>query len=97
MEKHAAVLDSSEGPIAFPVPFASAPDVKVVIVSTNEAEVTDTDPLAGLKALAKQVAKEVRQVDGEVLIDDRLFAKSRGSGSGPDLLTPIVVNAARRF
>ena len=58
----------------------------------NEAEVTDTDPLAGLKALAKQVAKEVRQVDGEVLIDDRLFAKSRGSGSGPDLLTPIVVN-----
>jgi D-alanyl-D-alanine carboxypeptidase/D-alanyl-D-alanine-endopeptidase (penicillin-binding protein 4) len=27
-----------------------------------------------------------------VLIDDRLFAHARGSGSGPDLLTPVVVN-----
>ena len=27
-----------------------------------------------------------------MLIDDRLFARARGSGSGPDLLTPIVVN-----
>src|SRR5947209_8709008 len=58
----------------------------------NDAELTDTDPLAGLNDLAKQVAKEIHQLDGEVLIDDRLFAKNRGSGSGPDLLTPIVMN-----
>jgi len=58
-----------------------------------KTELTDTDPLAGLKALAKQVKDAgVRQVDGDVLIDDRLFARSRGSGSGPDVLTPIVVN-----
>ncbi len=59
----------------------------------TRAELTDTDPLAGLKDLALQVkASGVRRVDGEVLIDDRLFAHARGSGSGPDLLTPIVVN-----
>jgi D-alanyl-D-alanine carboxypeptidase/D-alanyl-D-alanine-endopeptidase (penicillin-binding protein 4) len=58
-----------------------------------ETELTDTDPLAGLKALAKQVAAAgIRQVAGDVLVDDRLFAKGRGSGSGPDLLTPMVVN-----
>lgn len=56
-------------------------------------ELTDTDPLQGLKALAKQVAAGgIRQVDGDVLIDDRLFVHNRGSGSGPDLLTPIIVN-----
>src|SRR5262249_48682843 len=58
-----------------------------------ESEVTDTDPFAGLKALARQVkASGVTRIDGDVLIDDRLFAKNRGSGSGPDLITPIVVN-----
>jgi len=61
--------------------------------SGSEAEVTDTDPLAGLNALAKQVKEAgIRRIDGDVLIDDRLFARARGSGSGPDLLTPIVVN-----
>jgi D-alanyl-D-alanine carboxypeptidase/D-alanyl-D-alanine-endopeptidase (penicillin-binding protein 4) len=55
--------------------------------------IVDTDPLAGLKDLARQVASAgVRQVDGDVLIDDRLFEHSRGSGSGPDVLTPIIVN-----
>jgi D-alanyl-D-alanine carboxypeptidase/D-alanyl-D-alanine-endopeptidase (penicillin-binding protein 4) len=59
----------------------------------TKAQLTDTDPLAGLKALARQVAASgIRQVTGDVLIDDRLFAQARGSGSGPDLLTPIVVN-----
>ncbi len=61
-------------------------------VSTN-VELTGTDPLAGLKDLAKQVKQAgIKQIDGDVLIDDRLFERSRGSGSGPDLLTPIVVN-----
>jgi len=61
--------------------------------SGHESEVTDTDPLAGLTALARQVKQAgIKRIDGEVLIDDRLFARARGSGSGPDLLTPIVVN-----
>ncbi|HEV3204687.1 MAG TPA: D-alanyl-D-alanine carboxypeptidase, partial [Gemmataceae bacterium] len=56
-------------------------------------ELTDTDPLAGLKALAKQVVQSgIKQVNGEILVDDRLFPKNRSSGSGPDLVTPIVVN-----
>ena len=29
---------------------------------------------------------------GDVLIDDRLFQRERGSGSGPSIVTPIVVN-----
>jgi D-alanyl-D-alanine carboxypeptidase/D-alanyl-D-alanine-endopeptidase (penicillin-binding protein 4) len=61
--------------------------------SGNESEVTDTDPLAGLTDLARQVKEAgIKRIDGEVLIDDRLFAKARGSGSGPDILTPIVIN-----
>jgi D-alanyl-D-alanine carboxypeptidase/D-alanyl-D-alanine-endopeptidase (penicillin-binding protein 4) len=61
--------------------------------SNTKAELTDTDPLAGLKALARQVKDAgIKQVDGDVLIDDRLFDHARGSGSGPSLLTPIMVN-----
>src|SRR5205807_4296259 len=60
---------------------------------TPGGDLTSTDPLAGLKDLARQVAAAgIRRVQGDVLIDDRLFVKARGSGSGPDLLTPIVVN-----
>jgi D-alanyl-D-alanine carboxypeptidase/D-alanyl-D-alanine-endopeptidase (penicillin-binding protein 4) len=58
-----------------------------------ESELTDTDPLAGLKALAKQVAAAgIRQVEGDVLIDDRLFPTVRSTGTGADWLSPIVVN-----
>ncbi len=54
---------------------------------------TDTDPLAGLKALAKQVAAHgIKHVEGDVLIDERLFERSKSSGSGPTIVTPIVVN-----
>ncbi len=61
--------------------------------SGNESEVTNTDPLAGLHALAKQVKEAgIQRIDGDILIDDRLFAKAQGTGSGPALLTPIVVN-----
>ena len=49
-------------------------------------------PLAGLEALARQIRKTgIRRV-GDVLIDDRLFPPARGTGSGPDRLTPIMVN-----
>jgi D-alanyl-D-alanine carboxypeptidase/D-alanyl-D-alanine-endopeptidase (penicillin-binding protein 4) len=59
----------------------------------GRAEVTDTDPLAGLKELARQIKKAgIKQVTGDVLVDDRLFARARGSGSGPGLVTPIIVN-----
>jgi D-alanyl-D-alanine carboxypeptidase/D-alanyl-D-alanine-endopeptidase (penicillin-binding protein 4) len=61
--------------------------------SGSESEVTDTDPLTGLTSLAKQVKEAgIKRIDGEVLIDDRLFARAHGSGSGPDLLGPIAVN-----
>lgn len=58
-----------------------------------DSELTDTDPLAGLDDLARQVKESgVKQIDGDVLIDDRLFARARGSGSGPDAISPVVVN-----
>src|SRR5262245_25064362 len=58
----------------------------------NVAELTDTNPLAGLQALARQVKDAgVKQVLGDVLVDDRVFVKARGSGSGPDLVSPIMV------
>jgi serine-type D-Ala-D-Ala carboxypeptidase/endopeptidase (penicillin-binding protein 4) len=61
--------------------------------ATSKSTLTDTDPLAGLRYLARQVAaRGIRRVEGEVLIDDRLFPRSRGSGSGPDILSPIMVN-----
>lgn len=57
------------------------------------AELTDTDPLAGLKDLVKQIKKAgIKEVRGEVLVDDRLFARSEGTGSGPAVVTPIMVN-----
>lgn len=61
--------------------------------TSRDAAVTPTDPLAGLRELARQVKSAgIDTVAGNVLIDDRLFDKSRGSGSGPQLLTPIIVN-----
>src|SRR5581483_12084669 len=46
-----------------------------------DSELTDTDPLAGVEALAKQVkAAGIDRIDGDVLIDDRLFARTRGTG-----------------
>jgi serine-type D-Ala-D-Ala carboxypeptidase/endopeptidase (penicillin-binding protein 4) len=61
--------------------------------SSTEHTITNTNPLAGLQELARQVrAAGITRVSGDVLIDDRMFPHARGSGSGPDLLTPIVVN-----
>jgi serine-type D-Ala-D-Ala carboxypeptidase/endopeptidase (penicillin-binding protein 4) len=59
----------------------------------SDSELTDTDPLAGLNELAKQVkAAGVTQIEGDVLIDDRLFARARATGSGPEVVTPLMVN-----
>lgn len=58
-----------------------------------ESELTDTDPLAGLNDLAKKVrASGVKVIEGEVLIDDRLFQRTRSSGSGPDAVSAITIN-----
>lgn len=58
-----------------------------------EAKLTEQDPLAGIEALAKQIASTgIRRITGDVLIDDRLFVHSEGSGSGPQIVTPIMVN-----
>jgi D-alanyl-D-alanine carboxypeptidase/D-alanyl-D-alanine-endopeptidase (penicillin-binding protein 4) len=58
-----------------------------------KAELTDTKPLGGLKTLARQVKEAgIREVTGDVLVDDRLFERARGTGSGPDVLSPILVN-----
>lgn len=60
---------------------------------STQTELTPSDPLAGLRELARQVRRSgVRRVEGDVLIDDRLFSHAVGSGSGPRLVTPIVVN-----
>ncbi len=57
------------------------------------AELTAPDPLAGLNDLAKQVAAAgIKRVRGDVLVDDRLFDKAEGTGSGPSHLTPIMIN-----
>jgi serine-type D-Ala-D-Ala carboxypeptidase/endopeptidase (penicillin-binding protein 4) len=58
-----------------------------------DCRLTDTDPLAALDSLASQVkAAGITEVRGEVLIDDRLFARTRTTGSGPDWVCPITVN-----
>ena len=50
----------------------------------TESELTPQDPLAGLNELARQIAQAgIKRVRGDVLIDDRLFEKAEGSGSGP--------------
>ena len=61
--------------------------------TTTTDSLTPTDPLAGLNALARQVrAAGIERVEGEVLIDARLFDASSSSGSGPTIVTPIIVN-----
>lgn len=59
----------------------------------DSAELTEPDPLAGLKDLAKQVASSgIKRVNGEVIVDARLFEPAESSGSGPSQLSPILIN-----
>jgi D-alanyl-D-alanine carboxypeptidase/D-alanyl-D-alanine-endopeptidase (penicillin-binding protein 4) len=56
-------------------------------------EVVSTDPLAGLDHLAREVqAIGIKQVAGDVVIDDRLFPRTPSTGSGPRRVSPIMVN-----
>jgi D-alanyl-D-alanine carboxypeptidase/D-alanyl-D-alanine-endopeptidase (penicillin-binding protein 4) len=57
------------------------------------SEIVPTDPLAGLEHLAREVkAAGIREVAGDVIVDDRLFAPATSTGSGPRRISPIVVN-----
>lgn len=54
---------------------------------------TDSDPYYALKELVKQIKeKGIKQIMGEIYIDDRLFMKSQSTGSGPLLVTPMILN-----
>jgi serine-type D-Ala-D-Ala carboxypeptidase/endopeptidase (penicillin-binding protein 4) len=58
-----------------------------------KSRLTDTDPLFGLKSLARQVvASGIREIQGDVLIDDRLFDRVQSTGSGPKAVSPTMVN-----
>lgn len=68
-------------------------DHTYVTSTSTLAELPDTDPLGGLRDLARQVRHSgIREVEGEVLIDNRLYEPSRATGSGPKLFSPIIVN-----
>ena len=55
--------------------------------------IAPTNPLAGLEDLARQVqGAGIKRITGDVLIDTRLFEQAAGSGSGPSVLTPVLVN-----
>jgi D-alanyl-D-alanine carboxypeptidase/D-alanyl-D-alanine-endopeptidase (penicillin-binding protein 4) len=60
---------------------------------SSTAQLTDTDPLAGLRDLARQIkAAGINSVDGDVYVDDRYFTHGRATGSGPEIVSPVVVN-----
>ncbi|MGP0064824.1 MAG: D-alanyl-D-alanine carboxypeptidase/D-alanyl-D-alanine-endopeptidase [Isosphaeraceae bacterium] len=57
------------------------------------SEIVSTDPLAGLEHLAREVqAAGIKEITGDVIVDDRLFAPAISTGSGPRRVGPILVN-----
>jgi D-alanyl-D-alanine carboxypeptidase/D-alanyl-D-alanine-endopeptidase (penicillin-binding protein 4) len=77
--------DTADGEIAFtPIDHINAPAFPELV------QLTPQDPLAGLDDLATQVAAAgVRQVAGDVIVDDRLFPAMEKDGY---VLTPIWIN-----
>ena len=60
--------------------------------SLGSSILTAPDPLAGIDALARQVAAAgIKEVDGDVVVDDRLFRHFRVP-NGNVLITPVIVN-----
>ncbi len=58
-----------------------------------DASLVPADPLAGLTHLAREVhAAGIREVLGDVLVDDRLFEHAPSSGTGPARVSPIAIN-----
>src|SRR5207249_11230075 len=61
--------------------------------TSPDAAVTPTDPLTGLRDLARQIkAAGIERVTGDIFVDDRIFEKNRATGSGPGVITSIIVN-----
>jgi len=59
----------------------------------SRATITAPNPLDGLDEIARQIAAAgIRRVEGDVLIDDRLFDSTESSGSGPERVTPVKIN-----
>ena len=57
------------------------------------SEVVTTDPLAGLEHLAREVQSAgIKEITGDVIVDDRLFAPALATGSGPRRVVPILIN-----
>jgi serine-type D-Ala-D-Ala carboxypeptidase/endopeptidase (penicillin-binding protein 4) len=57
------------------------------------SQIVATDPLAGLDHLAREAqAAGIREITGEVIVDDRLFARAGTTGSGPRSISPIMIN-----
>ncbi|MDG3008002.1 D-alanyl-D-alanine carboxypeptidase/D-alanyl-D-alanine endopeptidase [Paludisphaera mucosa] len=51
------------------------------------------DPLAGLEHLAREIqAAGIKKIAGEVIVDARLFERAPSSGSGPEKISPIMIN-----
>lgn len=60
-------------------------------IALGQAELPDTDPLAGFKDLARQVRERgMTRVEGDVIVDDRLFDAFDFRGEFP--LGPMFVN-----
>jgi D-alanyl-D-alanine carboxypeptidase/D-alanyl-D-alanine-endopeptidase (penicillin-binding protein 4) len=57
------------------------------------SQVVATDPLAGLDHLARETqAAGIREISGDVIVDDRLFSPAPTTGSGPRSMSPIIIN-----
>ena len=60
---------------------------------SDDGGLTEQDPLAGLHELARQAAAAgLKKLDGDVIIDDRLFAPIESTGSGPRTVQPVLLN-----
>lgn len=58
-----------------------------------KATLVQADPLAGLDHLARVVRESgIKEVTGNILIDDRLFEPAQSTGSGPTRVSPVLIN-----
>jgi D-alanyl-D-alanine carboxypeptidase/D-alanyl-D-alanine-endopeptidase (penicillin-binding protein 4) len=76
----------SDGTIAF------ADNDHTYANGNDRCQLTEPDPLQGINQLAHQVVEKIGTLEGDLLIDDRLFDRAESTGSGPGRLTPMMVN-----
>jgi len=80
--------DSRDGRLAF-----ANHDHTYANSGLTEAELHPGNPLLAIDHLARLVRRAgIRQILGDVLIDDRMFLPFQATGSGPELVSPIMVN-----